>query len=283
MATGTINIAAVTDALRKSAPLEFADSTVKRSAMFQRMNEGPPTDSRGARWKIKTGSNDSITGFAEGASFPDPGRTEREEAFEERGRYVGTLKLTGDTMDAEKFTSNWLIVNHLQEELKEIIDGIIDLADSDLRSGTNANRLTGITTAVNNTGTYATINRGTVTQFASFINPVGGVLTMAALNTNHLNHVDTRGGNYDVIYSAQNQLDRYVALNTGAGAVTQIHMVMDQNGENVFRAGFGGMDPMKPAAYYRNRPWFVIPGYGTQRIDFLNQATGDSRPTGLSP
>jgi hypothetical protein len=122
----------------------------------------------------------------------------------------------------------------------------------------------------------AGINRATTTNFQCYQNDNTGTpraLTMALMDDVHSNFVDSYGGRYDRILTSQTQVDAYTALSSGNGFPAPTRMVLS-NADNsaIALGGFGMIDPLEPAAYYRGRPIFALPGYASDLMHFVDMS-----------
>lgn len=266
-----MDISLISGIIQQQAPNLFVDGLTKRSTLYNLIPKRGPSDARGPRWQVKTTAASSAQPFAEGGTFPVADEFEVTQAALTWGSYVATLKITGQAMDQLNASSQF-VPNYMAEQVREAVADLVDEIDEDLRGGATTNGITGITSAISDTGIYAGINRGTVTAFASYVNDVSGALSVAELVDAADTLVDTRGGRFNAILTSRSQLNNYTALTSGEG-VGALRLNSSSSGQTMqqFIAGYGDAnDPFMGAPTFRGVPLLAIPGYATDRMDLVD-------------
>lgn len=262
----TINVNAITDVLRDRAPQDFADATSQREDMLQFTQEVNPSSPNGPTWRVKISNNASGGTFAEGGTFPAGGQYEFLKATLGWGRYVATLEMTGDVEDQLMLSDSLFIDNYFNTQLDDALESLLDDVNTDLLGGANTNGVTGITAAIDDSGTYAGISRSTYPIWSSYCNDNSGTpraLTIALMKETHRQLVDVRKGQYDVILCSQDQFDAYTALTVDTPA---LRAPVNTNALQGITFNAGAV-----AAGFRGRPLLVVPGYDATRMDFVQR------------
>jgi len=257
----TINTTLLSTVLTKTAPQLFADAVVKDSFFFNRIRKVPASNADGPTWNVKVTGSSSAAVFAEGGSYPAGSNFVDDQASLDWGRYVATVRFSGDMLDQARIgTGDILIANYINEQLADAMSNLVDTIDDDLVGGETTNGITGITAAVHDSNTYANIDRSSVTAWRARETTTASAITMAILDAMHLGLTITDRGNYTTIFSDQAVFDDYVGLTSGTGAPT----VLNIDAGGTFSAGF-------VAGQYKGRPWVVVPNYTANRVDFIDE------------
>lgn len=263
----TILASDVTSIIIEEFPQIVADTLVRRSQLFNLFQMRPPSSPQGPRWQVKTAGNESVTSYAEGASAPSADENEYVQASLDWGQYHGTVSLGGLTRDILAEASASKIDDYLAQEFVDVAEKIVDAVETDLRGAGGSPGVVGLSTMIDDAGTFAGIDRSSATYWRSYVNDNSGTpraLTMALMDDVHLALTDTNGGDYDAILCAQTHFDQYTALTSGNGAPATPSLNVGL--ADRFLAAIGGHQ----VAYYRGRPVIPIKGYTTGRMDFVD-------------
>lgn len=267
----TINVAAIQNVIAEYAPQMFVNTLTKRSYLWNKIPKAPPSSPQGPRWQAKTAGHTGVSTFADGGTFPVADEFERAKASLDWGRYVGTIKITGDADDQLRLGGDLYIANYVNEQTTEVVDALVDLFCQHIKAGTATNGFVGLTTAIDDTGTYANLSRSTYSVWQSYVNDNGGSgrnLTLALMRTVHNQITQTIGGDYNEIWTTQEQIDAFTGLGSGV-PTPQINIANGQT-TATFVAGYGGPGNQTPGAWFKGRPMYAIPGYATGRMDFVD-------------
>jgi hypothetical protein len=269
----TINQTAVASVIQDYAPQLFVDQVSKNSWLFNHIKERgglrSPSSANGPRWRVKTAGSSSSAWFAEGAPAPASSDFSETEAQLAWGTLHDSMQITGlaiAELDAQPTT---YIDQYLRKQTEDHLAQMAVTINTALLGGVTANGITGLTAGIDDTNTYAGINRAIVTNWASYINDNSGIpraISLTLLDTVHNQLTQTILGNYDEIWTGSAQADAITALAAGNGIITQYQIVADPQSPRYL--GFGGLSNVR--CIYRGRPVFAIPGYPTGRVDFVD-------------
>lgn len=261
-------IATMYTAMADTAPQMLADALVRRSFLFDRLRKVKASGKK-TQWQPKTTGNSSPTGaFTIGGTMPTAGAAETIDAELGWGNYTGSFKIA-DRQLKELATAGdqFKIRDFMRFQLDDIIEGLVDKIAIDIISGSTvsdtAGTVIGLTSAIDDANTYAGINRGSVSEWQSYVSdlssaPVTDVALAALLDT----FKNTHKGRATVAFMDFNQWNAVADL---AQAVKEAKN--DTTGSNGISV-FGGVTNL----YYRGIPCVQVPGYTSGRIDFVDES-----------
>jgi hypothetical protein len=267
-----INATAVDSIIREEAPQLFADAVTRFGRFLPFFNEEDAgADLTGPSWQVKTAGHSNVVNFSPGDALGAPDEYEHTQASLGWGRFQATVRAHGQELDKLATQGPKLINNYLMTQLSDAMMEMVSQQDSQARGGATTNGFTGITEMVASGNTYASIDRTTVTNWQSVSTAVGGAVAITHMDAAHLSLVETRQGNYNVIFTTQSIADDLSALTSGNGvaALRAVSNTAD-TAVQIAKLGFGGLDPLTPSVYYRNRPVIAIPGYTSGRLDLID-------------
>lgn len=266
----SVDVSYLSSLFQEQAPQQFADATDRTSGLLDLFQRTPISDPRGPRWWVKTAGT-TASRIADGGTYPSATRTTQSQASLTWGEYIVTIELTKraqDELNAGRLTVMAELMAQYEDGVREIVDQI----NTDLLGGTNANGITGIQQMVLDDNTYAGIDRTSVTNFAAYSNDNTGTprsLTLALMDDVHDNLVDANLGSYNAILTSQTIMDVYTGLSSGNGApASPAQYTTPLDNAQTFIAGYS-------RAFYKGRPVIALPGYATDRMDFVDLAASD--------
>lgn len=262
-----IDFTKVNAVVQEFAPQMFVDTVTRRSEFYNLLRKTGPSSPQGPRWQVKVAGASNAAPFAEGDAAPSADEFEKVQASLAWGNYHTTVSLGGLSSKVLAAANATYIANYMQEQFADSFADLVDEINADLLGGATTNGITGITSAISDTGTYAGISRSSYAGWQSYVNDNSSTprpLTMALMDTTFKNLVDTNGGNFSHILCDQDTFDEYTALTSGNGYPASARLMVGQGDTSLSAvAGYTG-------ASYRGRPIVPIPGYTATRMDFVD-------------
>lgn len=186
------------------------------------------TGGSAVEWRVNRATgNSSVEVFSEGQAPLASGSQTWAAPSLSFVYHRGIVQISGHAMDQLKSTYlPELTADSLMGEISGVMDDLEDLYNTTFLGSTN----NGMLIAVDSTGTYASLARASVTDWASAETAVGGVLTVAALSglAETLRDND-RGAHLEAIIMPHNQITNYQALVGPENATDAAKMVRYQS------------------------------------------------------
>jgi hypothetical protein len=268
----TVSIANANAILADVDPQSFENSILRNSRAFRHIQRITPPDTQGPRWKLKTAGY-TATNFAEGANFPATGTLSISDPVLTWGSAVVPFKVIGQVFDQLRPGSPQLVANYLNEHTEDARLAMGAKLDAEILGGTTTNGMVGLQVAIDSTGTYAGLNRATVTSFASYQNGNSGTdrdITSALLQTTWSNFVETNKAFWGPgveVWIAPTPADTLSLITTGAG-VPALRQVVSTDAAFFQQIGFGNMDGVE--GFFKGVPVRRIPRQEANTCYFLN-------------
>lgn len=181
-------------------------------------------------WRVNTAGNTSAEVFSEGGAQPAPIAQTYVMATLSFIYFRAMVRITGHLRDAIQRMAIPDQFNVIANEFSLGAEDVRDLMETTFQ-GTSNN---GIQLAVDSAGTYANINRSTVSAWGSYENALGGALTWAeVMNAREAIRDNDRGGAMDLIVCPHNQLTNLQSLPGAPGAANnsfRVNLSQDQGG-----------------------------------------------------
>lgn len=271
-----IDYTLINEIVQELAPQLFVDQVSRNAHFLKFIEKKSPSSAQGPRWQAKVVGHSGASSFSEGSAAPAASDFQSEPAKLPWGQYHATVNLGGLSRDILEAANATYIADYLTKQLEGGMKDIADEVNTDAFSGTASPSVIGLTSAIDDAGTYADINRSTYANWQTYINDNSGTpraISTALMASTHDYFINTVLGDYDQIWTSQSQVDALAALTSGVGVITpQLHVANGQT-EAIAVLGFGGMEMMRPSLFYRGRPVFAIPGYPSGRVDFIKKDT----------
>jgi hypothetical protein len=263
-------VAQVSAVIRDIGPRFVADAVTRNAEMFNLVPKVDPSDPKGPRWMVKTAGNSAAGKYTPG-TLAAAGAATFAQASMNWGNYSCPVKFNVRSLVELGLAGDQVLVNQILEQLKDGSQALIASMNSDCISGSDtSDGIIGVSVAIDDTGTYAGIDRGSVTEFACYVAANGGsgrTLTVAIMDTAYdyfVNTIKKEPGRWALLTgSAQASTMRGFstgAVSSGANAATMLGFVE------------GGVPKILSYSnlQYRDMPIIVVPGYATGRVDFVN-------------
>jgi len=178
----------------------------------------PQTQSGGGsatEWRVNTAGNTSTEVFSEGGAQPTPVAQTYVMATLSYIYFRAMARITGHLRDAIRGQAIPDQFNVIANEFSLAGLDIRDLMETTFQGSSN----NGIQLAIDSAGTYANINRSTVSAWGSYENALSGALTWAEImNAREALRDNERGSKVDLIILPWNQLTNLQTLATAPGS-----------------------------------------------------------------
>lgn len=256
----------ISNHLRTQFPQVAVDAVERKSALLglirQRMVVGGP----GPEWRVNSAGNTSAGSYGEGDAEPVAGLQTWQKASLGWKRSWVILRISRAALEEAQ---NFYIIGDLyQDELdrgtRDLINNLEDQIMSD-GTGNGSKDVTGLQAAIGDTGTYAGLNRATETYWQSYVTTGVGALALADMKTTSLNLRDpVRRSRWNAILCNATVFNIYGDLAEGGGTSLVRHQISqaDELRGLRYEAGYVTLG-------FEGRPVVEIPGYTSQRMDFV--------------
>ena len=210
--------------LRENVRAGVADAAFRRTDLINLLGSANRVvDSDGSapfEWQVVTAANSSTETFSEGQAPPVSGAQTYKRASLSPFYVRGVCGWSGHARDNAMKRGYYEDVPSLEQALLQ--SDVLKKAEDTLLNSTQDQ---GIAAIIDSTGTYASLAQGSVSQWASEENAVGGALTLSAMQDLYEEMVSPTGGS-SVPRGAKpshwlvptNQLGNYTALAGFAGS-----------------------------------------------------------------
>jgi hypothetical protein len=124
-------------------------------------------------WSVKFRGRTAAAGLAQTANAPAASTDIKRQASLTMGEYADTASVTGLAQSAAAMAANPLAIaggaDLMMDEIKDAVGNIAETLGGDIYSGTGGTTdpIIGLATAIDSSGTYANIDSGTYTEWAS--------------------------------------------------------------------------------------------------------------------
>lgn len=218
------SLSSLASLLKENVRAGVADVAFRRTDFLNILGDaGRVEDSTGSapfEWQIATSGNTSVEVFSEGQAPPIAGAQTYKRPSLSPFYVRGVFGWSGHARDNNAKRGYYESLPTIEAALTES-DVLKKLEDTIL----NATQDQGIASIIDSTGTYAGLSQGSVSQWASEENNVGGVLTLASMQDLYEEMVSPAGGS-SVPRGAVpthwlmpvNQVGNYVSLGGSPGA-----------------------------------------------------------------
>lgn len=269
-----INFSAIEDQVQKTGPDYVARALDKHTTLFRwlPMANGPSQAGASVYWLQD--EKLTATGFTEGDTFTDTGTESKVEVRLQPGYFRTRFRYSGKLFDALKNGGDLRTGNYIDNQMAQGAQSLAEEIDDAIKGGSHASSdFEGLVTAIDNDNVYGGVDRSVVAEHASAILDNSGTpraLTYTLMVTLSRLIMDTRRGRYNIILASPEKADLIAAFAETADATFDV----SRGGQNANRpiVGFGGLvEPefMDIRCYFKGRPVVAIPGYATDRVDFL--------------
>jgi hypothetical protein len=253
-------------------PQIFADAVSRNSEGYNFFDKVQPTDSKGPRWQAKTVGRTAVN-YALGGAFPAGAQFQHAQASLAWGRCVATIELYGQAMDELDAGSPLAIDNYLREQFDDATMAMVAKLDAEVWGAVTANGMTGLQTAIDSTGTYAGINRASVTNWASAQGDNSGTpraVTKALMDALVNTLLYTNKGRFTHVLTTPAIGSTLEAVTSGAGVPALRQNITSET--TLMNLGFGGpnMDQTLIGTY-KGRPVHKMAGLVAGAMYFINK------------
>lgn len=221
------SLAQTTALLGDLGPQLVQDGLTKQTTFYRSVPQVMGGDARGPRQRVEISANDSVGGFTPGGALPAAGGRVTAEAYEDWGAYQGSIAFTEKQL-IQMESNQMLIKSEVQGQIDSMTESMGAVIDADMISGTAANRIIGMNTAVSDAGTYFNLSRVTyATSWASYVAANGGsgrAISTDVLNAAYNYHKYTIGGNVTVGVCGYAGLNALKELSSGQVLTTNANI-----------------------------------------------------------
>lgn len=229
---------------------------------------GPVPKEGNFQANVKTSRNSSGGSFAESDTITTAGSVSRDRVTFNIARYYKTVSIDGLISAKAAGGAYDQLVDILMEEVDDAVESLLDEVNDDLISSgsvTDADGVpyyiatgSGISEAVALEGVNVKYGDKTRAEYySSFVTSAStGSLTFSLMDAVHHEMLNVRHSNYDQIWCSSYQRMAYEDLLRNSGS--SVFYVDAQVGDRSFKA-----------LTYNGRPIIEIPGYATDRMDFV--------------
>ena len=212
----------------------------------------------GVRWPVRYAGNTSAGSYAEGDSGAGAGNQGFKKAF--LGWKLNKVEVEVSGLAQAIGDNGGMIVPALRTELDLGLSDVRGNINTQLMSdgtGNSGKDITGLFSAIADTGTYAGLDRGTYTWWKAYVSANGGTprnLTEELIRTVK-STVEARGGRVTAIYAGSSQWYRYGDL---------LRAERRQQNPTSLTGGYQALD-------FEGVPLIKVPGYPQTRMDFVDE------------
>lgn len=263
--------------LAKNAPLAFKMQVPQITTLYDLITRQPnglrtPSSAQGPTFEVEVSGHTGAVTFAESDPAPAESQTEIVNAEADGwGRYAATIKLSGETQRKLDLGGPSYVEDYFVKQVRGATKAILTTLEGHIKGAFVPNGIAPLCQNISDTGIYYNIDRAVYPNWQSYVNANGGVpraVSAALLGDVHKNLVDVNDGNYSVIFGDRTQCEAVAAITHPT--IQKIVLVQDPSNSFTPIVGVGGIDKLKPACFYNERPVIPIAGYPSGRLDFID-------------
>lgn len=220
-------------AIRQAFTGEVIDNVFRNRTFFDLFPMRQASGAASERWSlVQTGQTGAT--FNEGGAFSAPDNNTYAAPAIAKNQWQSTYSYSA-ALDQDLAIGESRVFNAIGLEAEANLKAVFDAAMATMLGSTGM----GWELAVDSTGTYAGLARGSTTGWDASENALGGALTIAALQNAQETLVNVeRAANPNVCFCAPNQLTNYLNL-AGPGAGTSLVRYSTGPGQGVISANVG--------------------------------------------
>lgn len=237
--------------------------------LFRMLPRFPKSEAGKCSWFNQTAASQA-KGFREGQNFKNPDQMTPTKFELPLGYFHQVARITGHHKDRLEAMGDTQIGNELAKVFQDHTDSLIRAIEAALYLGDDTDsEFVGFGSAIDDSNIYAGVDRSTNTIARSFVSTNSGTprsLTTTLINAAHKGIRHTNRGNYDTIICSPTQGDNL------RGLTADVHklggQVFVQPGQPMeLSIGIGTVT--SSGLKIKGADVFEIPGYPTDRIDFM--------------
>jgi hypothetical protein len=263
----SLTIENINTLIAEIGPKAIDDAVSRSSKLWNLVRKLDAMDAEGARWKVKVSGNSSAAAASPGGDLSAASAATFVDASLLWANYPVVFSVSHQGLkQMEKAAQlGQSLANMLALQLEDAAKDLVNAVNTDMISGDGTSgALVGLCTAIDDTGTYAGIARGTYSEWACYVAHNSGTprtLTEAIMSTAYDYALDTtkiKAGNWAILCgSAQHKTMAGFSTGAATGYVNPVDGKMTQI--------LGKADVI-----FRGIPAILIPGWTAGRIDFVN-------------
>mgnify|MGYP000361379951 CR=1 FL=1 len=274
MASNNINWDYLTSLAVPRTNQYFSVATNNDNYLHRLLPRLPVSEAGKSVFWLQTGSS-TAKGFREGNAFKNPDHMTPTKGELRIGYFHQVMRITGEAQDRMMMMGGDQIGGQFHRNMQDSFDSLIRVAEAALYLGDDTDSyLVGLGSAIEDGNNYAGIDRSAVANARSYVNDNSGTprsLSTTLLNATHKGIVHTNRGFYDTIITSPTQGDNL------RGLTADVHklggQVFVQPGEPMqLSIGIGTV--LSSGLRIKGAPVIEIPGYPTDRIDYLALTRG---------
>lgn len=254
-------------------PQVVADAVTRSSKLYDMIQHVDASDPKGVVWQARGTANTSAAAFTPGGSLPSPSASTLARAYLPWGNYASLVSFNSKQLLQIPMVAGTerYLVDMTMEQLEECARSLKTVINTDSISGNATDKIVGICTAIDDTGTYAEVDRASVTAWACYVAANSGSgrnLTVSIMDTAFDSFVNTKMGNTENMVILTSNTQESVMRGFSTGAVTPAPQVIVGPDGNL---PYGVPKVLSHARiFFRDIPVVAIPGYTAGRVDFVS-------------